>query len=173
MIARERLRLLGTRFSLAPLEPYWHRAGTWWSERSLREQILLGTLAAIAIFTLLLMLVIVPLRDAREDAQARIRDAALIEARLRAGGDLTGSIRFRGATASAIVTDSAAAAALTIERIEPEGTATRVVLGGAPFEQVMHWIAEIEQNSRLRVREADIERQPSPGLVSATIVLEG
>ncbi len=119
------------------------------------------------------MLVIVPLRDAREDAQARIRDAALLEARLRAGGDLTGSFRFRGASASAIVTDSAAAAALTIERIEPDGASTRVVLGSAPFEQVMRWIAEIEQHSRLRVRKADIERQPAPGLVSATIVLEG
>lgn len=173
MIAGERLRLLGERFSLAPLEPYWRRAGAWWSERSLREQILLGTLAAIAIFTLLLMLVIAPLRDAREDAQMRIRDAALLEARLRAGGDLTGTARFRGATASAIVTDSAAAAGITIERIEPDGTSTRVVLTSVPFDQVVRWIAEVEQHSRLRVRKVDIERQPAPGLVSATIVLEG
>jgi len=173
MMLAERLGPLAGRVSLAPLEPYWRRAGLWWSERSTREQILLGALTAVGIFTLLLAGVIVPLRDMRAEARADIRNAALLEARLRAGGDLMNAGRVRRGTASAIITDSAAAVNLIIQRIEPEGGNTRVVLSDAPFEAVLTWIADIEQSSRLRVRDADIERKPTPGMVSASIVVEG
>lgn len=173
MTLLERLGPIGARFSLAPLEPYWHQTRLWWTERSLREQILLGALAAFAALALLLVAVVVPLRDIRAEARAGIRNAALLEARLRAGGDLANAGRVRRGTASAIVTDSAAAASLTIQRIEPEGGNIRVVFTDAAFGLVLTWIADIEQTSRLRVREADIERKAAPGLVSASIVLEG
>ena len=77
----------------------------------------------------------------------------------------------RRGTASAIITDSAAAARIVIQRIEPEGGNTRIVLGDAPFDQVLGWIAELEQTSRLRASEATIERKGAPGMVSATLVL--
>ncbi len=171
MMLSERFVAIGERISLEPLEPYWQRSRQWWSQLSLREQILLGTLASVAAFAILLIGVIVPLRDVRAEARADIRNAELLEARLRAGGDLGKLGRVRRGTASAIVTDSAAAANLTIQRIEPEAGNTRVVLADASFEQVMTWIAELEQTSRLRVVEADIERKPSPGVVSASVML--
>ncbi len=162
------------RFSLAPLEPYWGRTRIWWSERSRREQILIGAFLAISILTLLIVAVIAPLHQVREEARADIRNAAILEARLRgAGPDLALAATVRSGTASAILADSAAAASLGIERMEPEGGNTRVVLSDAPFEQVMRWIANIEQTSRLRVREADIERKGAAGIVSASIVVEG
>jgi type II secretory pathway component PulM len=37
----------------------------------------------------------------------------------------------------------------------------------------MRWIADLEQNSRLRVQQADIERKSAPGVVSASIVVVG
>lgn len=162
----------GQYFDLGRIEPYWQRGRIWWSERSLREQILLGALTAAAIFALLLVAVIAPLRAARAEALADIRDAGLLEARLRAGGpDLARTGRMRRGTASAIITDSAAAARIVIQRIEPEGGNTRIVLGDAPFDQVLGWIAELEQTSRLRASEATIERKGAPGMVSATLVL--
>lgn len=173
MILRERLSPLGDRISLAALEPYWHRARLWWSERSLREQVLLGSLAAIAAFALLLVGIIIPLSEARADARAQIRNAALLEARLRAGGGLANTGRVRRGTASAIITDSAAAAQLTIQRIEPEGGFTRVVFTDTSFDLVLTWIADVEQTSRLRIRDADIERKPAPGMVSASLLVEG
>jgi general secretion pathway protein M len=173
VILPERLGPLAERFSLAPIGPYWHRARAWWVERSLREQILLGALAAVGAFALLLVGVVAPLQDIRAQARADIRNAELLEARLRAGGELGNAGRVRRGSASAIITDSAAAASLTIQRIEPEGGFTRVVLADAPFEQVMKWVLDIEQTSRLRVREADFERKPSPGQVSASLVVEG
>lgn len=162
------------RLDFAALAPAWQRARLWWSERSAREQVLLGALAATGIAALLLVAVVAPLRAVRADARADIRNASLLEARLRTGGAGLGQAgRFREGTGSAIVTDSASAARLTIQRIEPAGTDTRVVLADAPFDQVVRWIAEIEQTSRLRTRQVRIERKAAAGMVSATIVFSG
>ncbi|MEO6092047.1 MAG: type II secretion system protein GspM [Novosphingobium sp.] len=166
-------QLRWAQLDLGRADPYWQQTRGWWIERSVREQLLLGLLSAAAILAALLLLVITPLRAERAEAMSRIRSAALIEARLRAGGAdraLTGKVR-RG-SASAILTDSAAAARLTIERIEPEGGNTRVVISPAPFEQVLRWIADLEATSRLRVTEANFERK-APGIVAATLVLVG
>lgn len=166
--------MIAARDSLARLDPYWRRSVVWWSERSLREQVLLGALAAVAIFTLLLVLVIAPLRAIREDARMDIRNAALLEARVRsAGPDLALQGAVRRGTASAILTDSAAAGGVVIERIEPDGADTRVVLGDTTFEQVIKWIANVEQSSRLRIVQAQIERKGAPGIVSTTLVVAG
>ena len=157
----------------------WDRSRGWWIERSVREQLLLGVLAATAIIALLLAAVIVPLQSSRAAALANIRAAGLIEARLKAGG--LGTARnqpMRSGTASAILTDSTAAAGLTIQRIEPEGGDTRVVLNDAPFAVVLQWLADVEATSRLRIVGADIQaarsdHRGSPGFVSAALVIHG
>jgi|GEM_PF-1147152 len=162
------------RIAMPALHPAWHRSRAWWAIRSTREQVLIGGLAAVAIFTLFLLVVIVPLRAIRQADFDDLHTIALLEARLRAGGTNTGqSATMRHGTPSAILTDSAAAARLSIERIEPEGGNTRVVLGDASFEQVMHWIAGVEATSRLRVDQAQIDRKGGPGIVRATFVVTG
>jgi len=45
----------------ASLGPWWDQGARWWDERSLREQILLGVLAALAMLALLLFAVVRPL----------------------------------------------------------------------------------------------------------------
>ena len=166
--------MIAPRFDLGRLQGWWWRSRNLWIERSLREQVLLGALAATAIVALLLMAVIAPLRAVRADALADIRNADLLEARIRGGGpDLAQGGKFRRGTASAIVTDSVSAARLTVQRIEPEGGNLRVVLSDAPFEQVLQWIAALEQNSRLRVINAGIERKGAPGVVSTSLVVAG
>lgn len=161
------------RVELGRLDPYWQRSRLWWVERSVREQFLFGALVAAMILAALLLLVVAPLQGERADALSRIRVAALLEARLRAGGaSPTPTARMRRGSPSAILTDSASAARLTIVRIEPEGGNTRVVIGDAPFEQVLQWIADLEATSRLRVAQATIERK-APGIVSATLVIAG
>lgn len=167
-------RRLGAGFDLAALEPWWHRVRSWWTERSLREQVLIGGLAAVAIFALLLVGVIVPLRNVRAAAYEELHNAARLEAQLRQGSSSqTGGLGQPGAmrrgTASAILTDSAAAAHLSIQRMEPEGGNTRVEIGDAPFSQVMGWIADVERNSRLRVQQAQID-QKGAGIVTASLV---
>lgn len=163
--------MIRDRFDLGAVAPYWHRALGWWSERSLREQVLLGTLSAIGVLGLLLI-VISPIREARRDALTDIRDANLIESRLRSGGEsLVRAGKFRRGTPSAIVTNSVAAAQLQVRQLDDQGDAVRVVLEDAPFDAVITWVADVEGSSNLRVRSADIARQGATGFVSATFVL--
>lgn len=163
--------MIGDRLDLSALEPHWQRLRTWWSARSLREQVLLGALTAIGIIALLLVLVVNPLRDARADALSRIRTANLLEARLRNGGDSLASGGFRTGTVSAIVTNSTAAANLKVATLEAQGANSVVTLEDAPFNAVMTWIADLESSSRLTVRDATIESKGAPGLVTATVVV--
>lgn len=159
---------------LGALAPAMQRGRTWWSERSARERMLLAALAAIAVAALLLAGVLVPLQSLRADLLADIRNASLLEARLRTGGaGLALSGKARSGPGPAIITDSAAAAGLAIQRIEPDGADTRVALADAPFDRVLQWIAEVEQTSRLRTRHVRIESKGSPGIVSATVVFSG
>ncbi len=181
MIARLRRRL-APGLDLSALEPWWNRSRGWWTERSLREQVLIGGLAAVAIFAVLLAGVIVPLRSVRAAAYAELHDAALLDAQLRQGGAQSGTgqggaagqrAAMRHGTPSAILTDSVAAARLSIQRMEPEGGNTRVELGDAPFSQVMAWVADVERNSRLRVQQAQIDQKGGAGIVSASFVFSG
>ncbi len=144
----------------------------WWTLRSPREQALLAVLGLLALATLLVLGVIAPLRAIRQADYRELHTLSLLEARLKSSP--TGAaVAMRTGTASAILTESAAAAHLPIERIEPEGAQTRVVTGDAPFDQVIHWIADIEATSRLRVDQAQIERKGGPGIVRATFVVIG
>ncbi|MGB3794921.1 MAG: type II secretion system protein M [Alteraurantiacibacter sp.] len=164
--------MISDRLDFSALAPYWHRSRDWWSARSLREQVLLGAFATFAIFVLLLILVVSPLRDARSDALARIRSADILEARLRSGpDDLVRSMSFRTGSVSAIVTNSTAAANLKISTVETVGGDSRVVFDNVPFDTLMNWTAEIEHNTPLRLREVTITGQGAPGFVSATVTV--
>jgi general secretion pathway protein M len=163
------------------LESWRHRWSAWWADRSGRERALLGGLAAVAIVAVILAGVIVPLRDLRAGAYQQLHEAAVLDAQLRLVGGQGGGTgggsgprsAIRRGTASAILTDSAAAARLSIQRMEPEGGNTRVELGDAPFNQVVTWLADVERNSRLRVQQSQIDRKGAPGIVSASFVFSG
>ena len=61
-----------------------------------------------------------------------------------------------------------------MQRIEPQGARTSVVLADAPFEAVLHFVADLEKNSSLRVSEARIERSNlAAGMVTATFLVAG
>ncbi|MBW8784119.1 MAG: type II secretion system protein M [Novosphingobium sp.] len=139
--------------------------------RTLREQVLAGALATLIIFYLVLLTVIQPLLTVRADAQAQIRTAALLEARLRAGSrGLVPAGKLRRGAPPAILTESAAAAGISLQQIGPATIGTRAILGDVPFDRLISWISDVEQTSRLRVVQARIERAEAPGHVHAQVV---
>ena len=157
---------------LAALAPWWARGTRWWDERSLREQILLGVLAALAMLALLLVGVIRPLEAARARAAADIRTYEMLDLRLRAAGPRLGSSQVRGAPTE-IIAQSAGVAGLTIQQIAPENGRTRVVFADASFEAVLRWVAALEQSSRLRVVEARVARSTTGAGVAASFLVAG
>jgi general secretion pathway protein M len=147
-------------------------ARDWWQARSSREQMLLGALALLALAALLLIAVVRPLEAARARAAGDIRTYDMLAMRLRAAGPgLTAGVH-RGPPAQ-IVSQTAAANGLTVQRVEPENGKLRVVFADAPFEAVLRWVAEIERTSALRISEVQIERSAQGNGVSAQFLLAG
>ena len=163
---------MAARFKSPALDSVLRRAGDWWNERSERERLLVGAMLATALVALLVVAVIAPLRAIRAEALTDIRNASLLEARLRAGGPGSAG-KIRRGSVQAIVTESAAAAKIAVQSVTDEAGDTRVVLGDAPFEQVLRWIADIETTSRLRVIEANVVHKGAPGFVGASVLLSG
>lgn len=155
---------------LASLGPWWDRGTGWWSERSLREQALLGTLAALAMAAILLLAVVRPLEAARARAAGDIRTYDMLAMRLKAAGPAIGGATRKGPPAG-IVAETAAASGLTVQRVEPEGGRLRVVFADASFDAVLRWVTELEQTSALRISEAQIERASAGTGVSAQFLV--
>jgi general secretion pathway protein M len=147
-------------------------ARDWWQARSSREQILLGLLALLALAALLLVAVVRPLEAARARAAADIRTYDMLAMRLRATGPGLAVGMHRGPAAQ-IVSQTAAANGLTVQRVEPENGRLRVVFADAPFEAVLRWVSEVERTSALRISEAQIERSAQGNGVSAQFLLAG
>lgn len=159
---------------LAALAPWWDQGTRWWADRSARERALLAALGGMALAALLIVAVVRPIQAERARAAADIRTADMLALRLRGAGPGRGAaLRGRGSPA-AIVSQSAAAAGLTIARIEPEGGRLRVAFADAPFDAVLRWIATIEQTGAVRVGEARIDRGLSvPGSVASSFLISG
>ncbi len=156
---------------LEQLRPAWDKGQLWWDERSAREQVALGALAAVALVALLLVLVIRPLESARAKAAADIRSFQMIDMRLRQGGVATAT---RSGPPAQQISQSAAAAGVQVQRIEPQGARTNVVLADAPFDAVLRFVADLEKNSALRIGEARVERsQLAAGMVTAQFLVAG
>lgn len=143
---------------------------SWWGERSERERILLAALGAVAAVALVLLLIVRPLQAARADALADIRTYETLSARLRAAGPGIGRTPYGDGSLSAAVTGSAATAGLTVQRLDPEGGQTRVVIADASYDAVVAWLAELDRGG-VRIEEVRIERRPAAGMVGAQVLV--
>ena len=157
---------------LAAIEPWWGHGRRWWGDRSPREQVLLGALAAIGMVALLMVAVIRPLAAERARAAADIRTYEMLAMRLRAAGPGLAVGAHESGPPEAIVSRNAAALGLTVQRIEPEGGKLRVSFADAPYDAVVRFVAAIERTSTLRVDEARIDRSTAgTGGVAASFLL--
>ena len=155
-----------------PIEPYAARGRSWWDARPEREQRLLAILGAIAAIALLIVLVVRPLQAARARALADIRTYETLSAGLRAAGPDIGRRAALGrGSLSTAVTGSAATAGLTIQRLEPEGGRTRVVIENASYDSIVAWLSELERSGGVRIAEVKLDRRPTAGMVGAQLLL--
>lgn len=70
------------------------------------------------------------------------------------------------------VTETAATAAIEIQRLDPQGSALSVSLGDVGFSNLAGWFDVLTTTQRVRIVGAEIARRPTPGVVSARLVLE-
>lgn len=158
---------------LAPFRAASDRIATALADRTRRERLLLGTMAAVAALALVYLAVWQPLQQARSGFQAAIARQDALTARIAALGTDTAPAPVVGdpRPPAVIVSESAAAASLAIRRLEPAEDRVRVVLEDADFGAVLAWIDTLDRDTGLQVAEIDITRRPEPGVVSTTLML--
>jgi general secretion pathway protein M len=151
------------------------RARQWAVERasalSGRERLAIAGGAALIFVLALHSLVWQPLQEGREAARQRIAslDQAIGLAKA-AGPALAQRPTYSAAEAPATrITRTASEAGLNIRRLEPDGDGFSVSLDQVPFDTLINWLADIEHAGELTVSGVDLERQPTPGVVSARI----
>lgn len=122
----------------------------WWRTRTLREQRLLLAMGALALVVFAWLLVIRPVSDALSEARERHGDAvvALAEARAQAkliAGLEQGQAAAPGRPVDAVLSDAAAEAGFSINRIEREGAAqATIVLDAVRPQAFFGWAAGLE-----------------------------
>ena len=146
---------------------------SWLADRTPRERILLTVALPVAAVALAWTWIAAPLLAARVAQTEEIAAYRLVAET----ATLARTVEFAPAPApldplAARVTRSAAAASLTLRRIEPEGEGLRVTLTDARFDDVLVWLADLEVEALAAVAAIEIERRPEPGFVSGRILFE-
>ena len=153
-------------------------AGRWFQMLQPNERTMVSALFIFAVILVLYLLVWRPLADWSDQADARYqRQLAVLdwmklhEKEARAAGT-----RADGSTESGslltTVANSAARAGIQLLRYQPEGGGgVSVVLQNQSFNALISWIANLEQDSHVSVRQISIDSQGQTGLVSARIIL--
>lgn len=155
-------------------EPARQKAIAWWQGRSLREQWLLGTLAALFVIWLAVTQIVQPLLRTRADALNDIRTYDALNARLRAAGPLNaGPATPQASGPPAAILSTTGTQFGIVPVVNADGGGFRVTIGEAPYENVIRWIAAVEATSRLRFVKMRLDRRPLSGFVSADLMVRG
>ena len=149
-------------------------ARTWWTQRSLREQWLLGGLACVTAIYFAIAGVAQPLVAGRAAALEAIaeHDRALAQLEAVPTDELPVLTLSAAKPVTAVLTETASEFELAIRRIEPEDAGARLVLDDADFAEVLLWIEALESEHRLRLTAIEMDRRPEPGVVSARMSFE-
>jgi general secretion pathway protein M len=152
--------------------------GRWFVSLEPNERMMVTLLAAFLFVVLLYTALWRPLSEwsNRADALYQHQIAVLDWMRLhekeaRAAGQRADSTREPGSLLT-VVANSAAHAGLQLLRYQPEGSGgVSVVLQNQSFNSLISWIAELERENHVTVKQISIDGQTDPGLVSARIIL--
>jgi general secretion pathway protein M len=144
------------------------------STLSQREKILVGAVLPIVLVLAGFKFAWQPMAAAQDQARADISSFRLVQdtAALALRGDVVVVTSVNDMPLPARITKSAQDTGLVLRRIEPEGSGSRVTLDEAAFSTVLLWIADLEEQHDVSVRAIEIDRRPTPGIVSARLLLD-
>ena len=160
----------------------WRQSSTsyWWRTKAAHERLLYAALAATLVAALLWLAVWRPLMDWQEREMRRLDNAQRLfewvtvnEGRARAAAR-GGNQRSDAETVSILpaITQAAEAAGIRLARLQPQSdSAVSVSLEQQPFDQVLAWLAKLDDDNGVRVVQASLDAHRAPGFVNAQLRL--
>ena len=162
------------------MKPYLEQFKAWWSARLPRERQILGAGAMVVAILLFYSVVWLPVAKARHRADAdlrasrtfanRLETIAVDVERMRGTG---GAAANRGTSLLIAVGQAAQRPELSARpsRIEPDGEKeVKVWLDEVPFDALVEWLQQVQQEYGIVVASADLERK-NDGTVAARLSL--
>jgi len=151
----------------------------WLATRERNEQTIIVALGAVTLVTVLWLGIWKPVSDWREvehnrfgNAQSTLDWMRANEARAREFAQ-TGDAQAGGRSLIPLITRSAEVQGLTLTRLQPETNGSvSVVLQAQPFNEVLRWLHQLEQNNGVNVSRVAFDTDANPGYVNAQIRLQ-
>ena len=153
-----------------------------WQQLSLREKRLVIITTIVVVVTLIYFMIWEPLQDGIETSRVRvtaqsntlqlIREQAAEARQLRASKSRAGARA--GGSLLVIIERTAQRKNLksSLQKVQPEGQdGVRVWVENASFDQLIDWLALLENKNTIYVSEIIIERQKEPGRINSRILL--
>jgi len=153
-------------------------AGRWFATLEANERTMVIGLIAFLAVVILYIGIWRPLDEWSSNADAQYRRQLAVvdwmklhEKEARDKGQRADGARESGSLLTTVA-NSAAHAGIQLLRYQPEGSGgVSVVLQNQPFNALIGWIAQLEQDSHVSVKQISIDSQNESGLVNARIVL--
>jgi len=153
-------------------------AGRWFAALEANERTMVTGLVAFLAVVILYVGVWRPLDEWSSNADAQYRRQLAVvdwmklhEKEAREKGQRADGARESGSLLTTVA-NSAAHAGIQLLRYQPEGSGgVSVVLQNQPFNALIAWIARLEQESHVSVKQISIDSQNESGLVNARIIL--
>ena len=155
-----------------------------WQQLSLREKRLVIITAIVVSITLVYFMIWEPLQDGIETSRVRvtaqsntlqqIQNQSAEARQLRANKTRAGANARAGGSLLVITERTAQQKNLksSLQKVQPEGQdGVRVWVENAAFDQLIDWLALLENKNTIYVSEIIIERQKEPGRINSRILL--
>jgi general secretion pathway protein M len=154
--------------------------GRWYGGREPNEQRIIAGLALAVALTVLWLGVWKPVSDWRstadnryQNAQAELDWVRANESRARALAESGGGRGTGARPLLQIITRSAQAQGIQVNRLQPEGNgAIAVSIQGQPFNELLRWLHSLEENNGVAVLRLAVDADDRAGLVNAQIRLQ-
>lgn len=154
-------------------------AGRWYAGREPSEQRVIAGLAGLIVLTVLWLGVWKPLSDWRAVEHNRYQNAQVQLDWMRANESRARALAAEGTGAGGrrsllpVITRAAQAQGIQVNRLQPEsGGVVSVSIQTQPFNDVLQWLYQLEENNGVTVLRLAADAQSQPGIVNAQIRLQ-
>ena len=152
--------------------------GRWFYGREQNEQRIISGIALLIVISILWVSVWKPVSDWRTLAQNRQQNAQQLLDWLKANEQAAKQAATANRASSGgralipVITKAASAHELKLNRLQPESNGViSVVLEQQSFNQIIGWVAQLDENNGVSVERASFDSQDAPGYVNAQIRL--
>ena len=152
--------------------------GRWYAGRESGEQRVIAALALALALTITWLGIWKPVSDWRATEHNRYQNAQAELDWLRANETRARAVAGSGAAGGGqrallpVVTRTAEAQGIALNRFQPESSgAISVSVQAQPFNDLLRWLAQLEENNGVSVQRLTVDAEGRPGMVNAQVRL--